>query len=88
MENPCLFFIRSVLEAVSIVPACLPLGCCPLGTQGCHSCHFPPVCVTLMPFKAMFDLWGRQKTRDGKAVCKHKAWKFVGPVEKGCVFKC
>lgn len=41
-----------------------------------------------MPFTAMFDFWGGQKTRDGKAVCEHKAWTFVGPVEKGCVFKC
>ena len=86
--EPCIFFIRSVLEAVSVVPARLPPGCCPLSTQGCHSCHFPPVRVTLMPFTAVFDLWDGQKTRDGKAVCKHKAWTFAGPVEKGCVFKC
>lgn len=80
-ESLCLLFIRSaVLEAVSIVHARLALGSCPLSVQGCHSWHLPAAHATLMPLTAMFDLRGGQKTRDAVAVCKHKAWEFIGPV--------
>lgn len=70
--EPCVSFHQVSPGGCERCPYLPPTGMLPLGTQGCHSCHFPPVCVTLMPFTAVFDLWRGQKTRDGKTVCKHK----------------
>ena len=86
-EGLCLLFIRSaVLEAVSIVPARLALGSCPLSVQGCHSWHLPSAHATLMPF-TMFDLRGWAENQRWHSCLQAQGMGICWSCVKGCVFK-